>query len=121
MTYMMLIIEQPGERLSPPIEERRERYRTMVAYADALEAQGKLKAAQALALPEKEGVRVRKRDGTPAMVDGPFAEAKELVGGFFWLDCETREEALAIARDCPAVDWGTVEIRRVAPCFEETQ
>ena len=119
MAYMMLIIEDPGERLRPPIEERRERYRTMVAFADELAAQGKLKAAQALALPEKDGARVRKRGSDLATVDGPFAESKELVGGFFWLECETRDEALAIARDCPAVDWATVEIRLIADCFEE--
>lgn len=119
MAYMMLIIEDPGERLRPPVEERRERYRTMVAFADDLAAKGKLKVAQALALPEQGGVRIRKRGESTAMVDGPFAEAKELVGGFFYLDCETREEAIAIAATCPAVDWASVEVRRVANCFEE--
>jgi hypothetical protein len=119
MDYMLLIIEDTGERLRPPIDERRERYRTMVAFADDLAAKGKLKVAQALALPDQGGVRVRKRGEGPAMVDGPFAEAKEIVGGFFYLDCETREEALAIAAECPAVDWATVEVRRVAKCFEE--
>ena len=119
MDYMLLIIEDPGERLRPPVEERRERYRTMVAFADDLAARGKLKVAQALALPGQGGVRVRRRGEEPAMVDGPFAEAKELVGGFFYLDCADRDEALAIAAECPAVDWATVEVRRVANCFEE--
>ena len=51
--------------------------------------------------------------------DGPFAEAKEMVGGFFLLNCATREEALAIAADCPAAEWCTVEVRALAPCYED--
>ncbi len=119
MAYMLLIIEDPGERLRPPVDERRERYRTMVAFADDLESKGKLKIAQALALPDQGGVRMRKRDGKSAMIDGPFAETKEIIGGFFYLDVDTREEALAIAAECPAMDWATVEVRHVANCFEE--
>ena len=120
MTYMLIIIEEPGERRRPPEAERRQRYERMVAFAGELQARGLLKAAEALALPD-DAVRVRKRGQSHAMVDGPFAEAKEIVGGFFWLDCRTREEALAIARGCPATEWSTVEVRRVAPCFEEAE
>ena len=54
--------------------------------------------------------------GKPQLLDGPFTEAREMVGGFFLLDITTREEALAIARRCPAVAWGTVEVRECAPC-----
>src|SRR5262245_58909787 len=121
MSYMLLMIEQPGERLSPPEAERRLRYERMVAFAGDLQARGLLRTADALALPEKDGVRVRKRGQNHTMVDGPFAEAKEIVGGFFYLDCDTREEALAIAERCPAAEWSIVEVRRVAPCFEDTQ
>lgn len=119
MAYMMLIIEDPGERQRPPEAERRERYRTMREYADALQARGVLRAAESLALPGSETVRVRGRGDSRAMIDGPFAEAKEIVGGFFYLDCDSRAEAVAIAADCPAVDWATVEIRRIATCYED--
>jgi hypothetical protein len=51
------------------------------------------------------------------VLDGPFAEAKEMVGGFFLLDCATREEAVAIARECPAAEWATVEVRATGPCY----
>jgi len=44
-----------------------------------------------------------------------------MVGGFFLLNCATREEALAIAGECPAAEWLTVEVREVAACFEESQ
>jgi hypothetical protein len=50
-------------------------------------------------------------------MDGPFAEAKEMVGGFFLLDCATREEAVAIAGRCPAAEWATVEVRETGPCY----
>jgi hypothetical protein len=52
------------------------------------------------------------------VLDGPFAEAKEMVGGFFLLDCKTHEEAVAIATRCPAAEWCTVEVRGTAPCYE---
>jgi hypothetical protein len=51
------------------------------------------------------------------VIDGPFAEAKEMVGGFFLVDCETREEAVAIAAQCPAAQWCTVEVRALGPCY----
>jgi hypothetical protein len=51
------------------------------------------------------------------VLDGPFAEAKEMVGGFFLLDCKTREEAVAIAKQCPAAEWAMVEVRAVGPCY----
>jgi len=62
--------------------------------------------------------RLQVRGGRPSVVDGPFAEAKEMVGGFFLLNCETREQALAYAERCPAAEWATVEVRGVAACYE---
>jgi hypothetical protein len=52
--------------------------------------------------------------------DGPFAEAKEMIGGFFMIDVASREEALAIAAECPAAQWCPVEVRALAPCFDES-
>jgi hypothetical protein len=51
------------------------------------------------------------------VLDGPFAEAKEMVGGFFLLDVATRDEAVAIAGQCPAAEWATVEVRSIGPCY----
>jgi hypothetical protein len=50
-------------------------------------------------------------------IDGPFAEAKELVGGFFLLDCDDEAQAIAIAGQCPAAQWATVEVRELGPCY----
>ena len=56
--------------------------------------------------------------GKPAVVDGPFTEAKEFIGGYFLLDCQTLEQARAYAEQCPAAEWATIEIREVGPCYD---
>jgi len=63
-------------------------------------------------------VRVEVRGGKRTLIDGPFAESKEIVGGFFLLDCRTKEQAIAIASECPATEWATVEVREIGPCWE---
>ena len=63
-----------------------------------------------------KGARLSFSGGKRTVTDGPFAEAKEMVGGFYLLDVATRDEAVAIARQCPAVDFATVEVRECAPC-----
>jgi hypothetical protein len=81
------------------------------AWFDRLGKADKLAAANPL---ENEGAVVSGK--TRSVADGPFAEAKESIGGFFLLKVETMEEALAIAKDCPALPYGlTVEVRPVAP------
>jgi hypothetical protein len=81
------------------------------AWFDRLGQQDKLAAANPL---ENEGAVVSGK--ARSVADGPFAEAKESIGGFFLLKVETMEEALAIAKECPALPYGlTVEVRPVAP------
>ena len=75
---------------------------------------GLLRATESL---KTNGVRVATRQGKPMRIDGPFAEAKELVGGFFLLDCNDEEQAIAIAGQCPAAEWATVEVRELGPCY----
>jgi hypothetical protein len=117
MAYMLLIVEPRDQRLQRSESEGRAVYDQMRRFADGLQSRGKLLACESLA-SDKDGTRVQVREGRPRLMDGPFAEAKEMVGGFFLLDCETREEALAIAAECPAAQWCTVEVRRTAPCYE---
>ena len=87
----------------------------MVDFAGDLQQRGVLRAVESLSSQDGAS-RVQVRNGTAKVMDGPFAEAKEMVGGFFLLDCATRDEAVAIARDCPAAEWATVEVRAVGPC-----
>lgn len=116
MGYMMLIVEPRGQREARTLEEGQAVWDRMVRFADDLKARDLLKAVASLK-PDAQGVRVQVRGGKSALVDGPFAEAKEMVGGIFLLDCQTKEEALAIARACPAAEWATIEVREVGPCY----
>src|SRR3546814_14621344 len=88
----------------------------MVAFGEGLKARGKLLAAESLK-SDAQATRIESRNGKRAVVDGPFSEAKEMIGGFFLLDCQSHDEALAIAAECPAAEWATVEIRETGPCF----
>ncbi|HEX5746733.1 MAG TPA: YciI family protein [Archangium sp.] len=117
MAYMLLIME-PGERKRKrsPEQGRREMER-MMRFGEDLKARGLLKASDSLK-PDAEGVRIEVRGGKRTFSDGPFTESKEIVGGFFLIDCNTREEALAIASDCPAAEWSTVEVREIGLCYE---
>ncbi|KND54607.1 PhnB protein [Candidatus Paraburkholderia kirkii] len=65
----------------------------------------------------KDAARVTGTGGNARIIDGPFAEAKEMIGGFFLVDCETHSEAVAIAAECPAAAWCTIEVRKVGPCY----
>ncbi|MCO1340743.1 YciI family protein [Burkholderia multivorans] len=116
MSYMLLIVEPTDQRAERTLEEGQALYARMVDFAESLKARGVLRAVESLEHSER-GTRVQVRDGETRIVDGPFAEAKEMVGGFFLVDVETRDEALDIARACPAAQWCTVEVRAVGPCF----
>ncbi|WP_140632581.1 YciI family protein [Methylibium rhizosphaerae] len=119
MTYMLLMVEPTGQRQTRTPAEGRDCYERMVRFGDELKARGQLLAVESLRSHD-EAARVEVRNGKTRVVDGPFAEAKEMVGGFFLVDCKTREEALAIAARCPAAEWCTVEVRSLAPCYEES-
>lgn len=118
MAYMLLIVEPTGQRADRGREGGEQAYAQMLAYTAELQARGILVASNSLASPALGGVRLQIRDGQRRVVDGPFTEAKEMVGGFFLLDVEDREQAIALAAECPAAQWATVEVRRVGPCFE---
>jgi len=114
--YMLLIYEPPGQRETRTEAEGRELYDSMVRYAETLKSRGVLRGVQSLKT-DADGVRVRMRDGKRSLMDGPFAEAKEMVGGFFIVDVPTREDAIEIASRMPAAQWATVEVREFGPCF----
>jgi hypothetical protein len=113
---MILVIEDPGDRNVPPAEGER-RMGRMLDYSADLARRGLLVRSDSLA-GQAGGVRISKRSGQTAVVDGPFAEAKEIVGGFFLLSTDDRGTALAAAEQCPAAEWSTIELRHVAACYE---
>ena len=116
MPYMLLIVEPPGQRIERGVEQGQQVYAQMLHFAEDLKARGVLRGVESLA-SDANGVRVQMRDGRQRLVDGPFTEAKEMVGGFFVVDVATRAEAVAIAAECPAATWATVEVREVGPCW----
>ena len=116
MPYLLLIHEPVGQRQSRSQAEGEAVYERMLRFADDLKSRGVLQAVESLSSLD-DASRVKVRDGRAQVVDGPFAEAKEMVGGFFLLNCDSRDAALAIAAQCPAAEWATVEVRAVGPCY----
>ena len=115
MSYMLLIVERTGERRERTEAQGHALYERMLEYTGDLTRRGLLEASNSL---RTEAVRVTRANGRSQVLDGPFAESKEFVGGFFLLKGATREQALALARECPAAEWATIEVRAVGPCYE---
>lgn len=120
MAYMLFMVEPIGQRQARTEAEGREAYARMVTWGQSLKARGLLLGAESLR-SQASASRVRIQGGHTHVIDGPFAETKEMIGGYFLLDCATHAEAVAIAKECPAAEWLTVEVRGVAACFEEAE
>jgi hypothetical protein len=84
----------------------------MTKYNQALRDAGVLLALDGLH-PSQKGARVSFSAGKATVTDGPFAEAKELVGGYWMIQVKSKEEAVAWARRCPAPDGDVIEVRQV--------
>ena len=115
MPFVLLIVEKREDRLSRPKDLGVDLYDKMVRFAQGLQARGVLRAVESLK-SDVDAVRIETRAGKRVALDGPFAESKEFVGGFFLIDVPTREQAVQIARECPAAEWATVEVRETGPC-----
>ncbi|HEY0953161.1 MAG TPA: YciI family protein [Roseateles sp.] len=114
MPQMLLIVEPIGQRAERGRAAGEVVYQRMLDFAADLQAAGLLLGVNSLGTAAK---RLTKRDGGAQVWDGPFAEAKEMVGGYFLLDTEDPDVAMAWAERCPAAEWATVEIRGVGPCY----
>ncbi len=117
MAYLLLVIEPMNQRSERTEAEGPARFDEMAAYAEGLRQRGVLLACESLK-SASDGVRVEVRHGERRLLDGPFAEAKEMVGGFLLVNCDTREEAVAIAAACPAARWCSIEVREIGPCYQ---
>jgi hypothetical protein len=113
--YLILIYSNPASREiweGFSDDQRAEGYRYYAALTEELAAAGELIVSEALADPSLT-TRVSVRDGQTLASDGPFAETKELLGGFFLLECESHERAVEIAARVPEAELGLVEVRPV--------
>ena len=110
MRYMMLIY-LPSDG-APTEEEREQCYIDSTEFARKLQEQGKFVGAAPLH-PPSTATSVRIRDGKRLVMDGPFAETREHLGGYFMVEAGDLDEAIEIAAGIPAGKWGGVEIRPV--------
>ena len=92
MPFMLLIMEPREQRSRRTPEEGRAVYGRMLQFTETLQSKGILQAVSSLR-PDREGVRVTVRDGTAALVDGPYAEAKEVVGGWAIMEYPSIKDA----------------------------
>ena len=109
MKYMLLIY---GDEHALNDAERQQCYRESTELAHQLHAAGQYLAAAPLH-PTSTAASVRVRNGKPLVTDGPFAETREQLGGYFLIDAKNVDEAVAVAARIPLARLGTVEVRPV--------
>jgi hypothetical protein len=111
MKFMLMFYDTLA-RQSPPAEAAAAHYGAWTAYAGAMGQAGVLVAGHGLQ-PARTATTLRVRDGTRQVQDGPFADSKEQLGGYFVIDVAALDDALAWAARSPTAATGTVEVRPV--------
>src|SRR3954467_15271306 len=106
MSQYLLLIYPPAEGPPPGQLDRWRRYGEGLQEDGVLVTSGRLEGLHA-------ATSVRVRDGETLISDGPFAETKEYLAGFYLLECEDLDKALAYAADIPNVDYASIEVRPV--------
>lgn len=115
MKYVILIYSNPASRQiweSFSAEQRADGYAYYAGLDEELAASGEMIVSEALADPST-ATRVSVTGGRTMTTDGPFAELKEHLAGFYLIDCETAERAVEIAARIPEAELGLVEVRPV--------
>jgi hypothetical protein len=112
MRFMMLMIPKGYEMATPGTMPDAKAVEAMMKYNEALQKAGVLLALDGLH-PPSMGARVTFSGGKAKVTDGPFAEAKEVLGGYWMIQVKSREEAIEWASRCPASDNEIIEVRQV--------
>lgn len=112
MQFMLLIYDDESIWSEMPEDERDSVMGEYFAYTKALRDSGKYVAGDALQ-PTSTAKTVQLRDGEPLTTDGPFAETKEQLGGYYLVDVDSEEEALEWAAKIPSARYGKIEVRPV--------
>jgi len=112
MRFMMLMIPLGYETAPPDVQLDPERVAAMMRYNEALNDAGVLITLDGLH-PPSMGARVSFATGEPVVTDGPCTEAKEVLGGYWMIEVDSRAEAIAWAKQCPASANEVIEIRQV--------
>ena len=112
MRFMMLMIPKGYEKAAPGTAPDAKAVAPMMKYNEALQKAGVLLALDGLH-PPSTGARVSFAGGKPKVTDGPFAEAKEVVGGYWMIQVKSKEEAIEWAKRCPGTENEVIELRQV--------
>ena len=112
MQFLTLIYTDPDRLAELPAEEYDRLMKGCFEHADALQAQGTLLGSQQLEAPTT-GKAVRVRQGRSTVLDGPFAETKEVLAGFNLIEADSLEDAVRIAHEFPWTAFGCIEVRPV--------
>ena len=112
MRFMMLVIPKGYESAQPGTVPDAKAVEKMMRYNESLQKAGVLLALDGLH-PPSTGARVTFRDGAPTVKDGPFAEAKEVLGGYWMIQVKSKEEALEWAKRAPMGNNEIIEVRQV--------
>jgi hypothetical protein len=112
MRFMMLMIPKGYENAAPGAMPDAKAVAAMMKYNDSLQKAGVLLALDGLH-PPSMGARISFSGGKPKVTDGPFAEAREVLGGYWMIQVKSKEEAIAWASRCPASDNEVIEVRQV--------
>ena len=112
MQYMLLIYDDESHWRDLPEGERNSIMQEYFSFTEALRDSGKYVAGDALQ-PTGTAKSVQVREGAPLTTDGPFAETKEQLGGYYLVDVDSEDEALEWAARIPSARWGTIEVRPV--------
>jgi hypothetical protein len=112
MRFMMLMIPKGYEQAAPGTMPDAKSVEAMMKYNEELRKAGVLLALEGLH-PASMGARISFAEGNPKVTDGPFAEATEVLGGYWMIQVKSKEEAIQWASRCPASPNETIEIRQV--------
>jgi hypothetical protein len=113
MRYMLLIYGDEKQWANQSPEEQRTEFEAYDSFGKWLAEKGWIQGGEALQ-PTAAATSVKLRDGKLLTTDGPFAETKEQLGGFYQIQCENLDQAIEAASKIPAARSGTIEVRPIA-------
>lgn len=112
MQYMLLIYGEEGGWQDIPEDAQKAELAKWFAYSEEMKAAGVMIAGDALQATES-ATSVTAKGGEVLVTDGPFAETKEALGGYYLMNVESLDEAISWAKKCPGASYGTIELRPV--------
>jgi hypothetical protein len=112
MQFLLTIHHDEKAAAKATDTERKALFAQYGTYTEELKKAGVMKGGEALQ-PSSQSSRVAVREGKRNVIDGPFSEAKEVLGGFYLIECGTKEEAVKWAAKCPGASYGTMGVHAI--------